>query len=212
MFKREPLPHQLECLNRSIGENNFAFLIDMGGGKTKVTIDTVNILFSQGKINRWLCIAPNGIYKNWLRELELDLLDSISHRIKIWKQEEIITKVSDTKNFLNILLMNIEAFSSKKGLEYAKKFITENTIVTVDESTTIKNHKAKRALALTEISRIAKYRRILTGYPTPQNQLDLFMQFNFLDWRIIGLRSFYAFQNEYGIVKKIDLGPGRPVS
>lgn len=220
-FKRPPLKHQLDCWNTAKDMHEFAFLVDMGGGKTKITIDNAGYLFERGKIDRWLCLAPNGIYKNWVGELDKDLPDRIDYSMYIWKEKEPIRRVfnpfvkgsdilRDEGRFFQIMLMNIEALSTKKGLAYAKSFVNDRTLVTVDESTTIKGHKAKRSESAIELGRMAGYRRILSGYPTPQNQLDLFMQFNFLNPAIFGIRSYYAFRNEYAVVREVKLGPGRP--
>lgn len=212
IFKRQPLKHQRACLDASINMEEFAFLVDMGGGKTKITIDTVGILFTSNQIDKWLCIAPNGIYKNWPNiEIPKDLSDQISYDMKVWKETQPrVNCGSDTSRQLIILVMNIEALSTKKGLDFAKQFVDKRTIVTIDESTTIKSHKAKRSQSVVELGRAAKYRRILSGYPTPQNQLDLFMQFNFLNPRIFGIKSYFAFRNEYAVVQEVRLGPGRP--
>ena len=46
---------------------------------------------------------------------------------------------------LHILIMNVEAFSTKKGVEFAAKFLASHkTLMGIDESTTIKNPSAKR--------------------------------------------------------------------
>lgn len=203
-FKREPLAHQKTCLDKSWNKKAFAFFIDMGGGKSKITIDTAGILFHTGKIHRWLCIAPNGIYTNWKNEIEIDL--GAPYNLMIWKKDIM----SSVKPELQILLMNIEALSTKKGLDYARKFVDDKTLITIDESTTIKSHKAKRSISVVELGRKAGYRRILSGYPSPQNQLDLFMQFNFLDQDIFGVKSYYAFRNQYAEVYMVNNGPGRP--
>ena len=45
---------------------------------------------------------------------------------------------------LHILIMNVEAFSTKKGVSFAEKFLNSHeTLMAIDESTTIKNPKAK---------------------------------------------------------------------
>ncbi len=75
---------------------------------------------------------------------------------------------------LHILIMNVEAFSSKKGVDFAKKFLScHNTIIGIDESTTIKNPQAKRTRAIVELGTKSKYRRILTGSPVTKSPLDL---------------------------------------
>ena len=70
---------------------------------------------------------------------------------------------------LKIMVMNVEAFSSKKGLDFAKLFLIGKSMVIVDESTTIKNPQAKRTKSLLLLSKEAKYRRIMTGSPVTQS-------------------------------------------
>ena len=53
----------------------------------------------------------------------------------------------------------------------------------IDESTTIKNPKAKRTKNILSLSSICKYRRIMTGSPVTRNPLDLYSQCEFLDPR-----------------------------
>ena len=51
----------------------------------------------------------------------------------------------ETGEDLHILIMNVEAFSTKKGVDFASKFLNcHNTLMAIDESTTIKNPDAKR--------------------------------------------------------------------
>ncbi len=56
----------------------------------------------------------------------------------------------------------------------------EDTLLAVDESTTIKNHKAKQTKAVCKLGELAKFRRILSGQPIENNPMDLYSQFNFL--------------------------------
>ena len=44
-FFTEPYAHQKEAFDKSSGQTNYALLMDMGTGKTKVTIDTIGLLF-----------------------------------------------------------------------------------------------------------------------------------------------------------------------
>ena len=61
------------------------------------------------------------------------------------------------------MVMNVEALSTKKGVEFAKIFLIGKSMMIVDESTTIKNPQAKRTKNILSLSKEAKYRRILTG-------------------------------------------------
>ena len=54
--------------------------------------------------------------------------------------------------------MNVEAFSTKKGVICAQKFLqTHNALLAVDESTTIKNPKAARTKALVKLAKHASF-------------------------------------------------------
>ena len=50
--------------------------------------------------------------------------------------------------------MNVEALSTKKGVEFAGKFLRcHKTLMVIDESTTIKNPTAKRTKAILNLSK-----------------------------------------------------------
>tara|TARA_B110000196_G_C21044260_1_gene614023 strand:- start:50 stop:1141 length:1092 start_codon:yes stop_codon:yes gene_type:complete len=94
--------------------------------------------------------------------------------------------------------MNVEAFSTKKGAEFAYKFLrTHKTLMAVDESTTIKNPSAKRTKTIITLGKHATYRRILTGSPVTKSPLDLYSQCTFLDEGLLDFTSYYAFRNRY---------------
>ena len=99
---------------------------------------------------------------------------------------------------LHILIVNVEALSTKRGLEFVAKFLNcHETLLAIDESTTIKNPKAKRTKSILLLSKRDKYRRILTGSPVTKSPLDLYTQCNFLNEFLLGFSSYYAFRNRY---------------
>jgi len=212
-FKTKPYEHQLEAFSKSCEKINYALLMDMGTGKTKVSIDTIGYAYKKGVTNLALIVAPKGVIANWIGEIETHLPEDLERAVCLWKPgltkkfREELTALSDT-NFkgMRFLLMNVEAFSTKKGLEVAKFFVKKfKTFMVVDESTTIKNRKAKRTKAITTVGRDAVFRRILTGSPVTKSPLDLYSQMNFLDEKILGFNSFYAFQGRFAQVMKRNL-------
>ena len=99
--------------------------------------------------------------------------------------------------------MNVEAFSTKKGVDFAAKFLNcHNTYMAIDESTTIKNPSAKRTKNIVGIGKYAKYRRILTGSPVTKSPLDLYKQCEFLDEFLLDHSSYYTFRTRYAIMRK----------
>jgi SNF2 family DNA or RNA helicase len=95
-----------------------------------------------------------------------------------------MTKVLDEEKKLAIFVMNIEALATAKGRQFAERFVRRHqTMMVVDESTAIKNPKAKRTKACIELGQHARFRRILTGTPVTASPLDLYSQCQFLDRR-----------------------------
>ena len=107
--------------------------------------------------------------------------------------------------------MNVEAFSTKKGVAFANKFLNcHNTLIAIDESTTIKNPGAKRTKNILALSKNSKYRRILTGSPVTKSPLDLYTQCQFLDSWLLGHASYYGFRTRYAVMRNANFN-GRTV-
>jgi SNF2 family DNA or RNA helicase len=214
-FKSKPFAHQLKALEMSWDKEVFAYFMEMGTGKSKVLIDNITMLYDKGKINGALIIAPKGVYKNWLEsEIPNHLPDHIEKKIGFWQTKPDANDMKmllKSDEDLHICIMNIEAFSTKKGVEYAYKFLScHRTLIGVDESTTIKNPNAKRTKSILTLSKHSKYRRILTGSPVTKSPLDLFSQCQFLDPWLLNQQSYYAFRTRYAICRKINVS-GRQV-
>ena len=214
-FKTTPYDHQRAAFVASAQKPDYALLMDMGTGKTKVDIDTMAYCFERRKIDFALIIAPKGVIRNWVPEIKTHLPDRIDREIVVWKpgltktyKEELnnLYTISPTRK-LKFLLMNIEAFSTKKGVEVAELFVKKFSVfMTVDESTTIKNRQAKRTKAVCSVGRGAVMRRILTGSPVTKSPMDLYSQMDFLSPKILGFKSYYAFQGRYAVVQRRSMG------
>ncbi|MBL6841116.1 MAG: DEAD/DEAH box helicase [Pelagibacterales bacterium] len=214
-FKSKPFAHQSKALEMSWDKEVFAYFMEMGTGKSKVLIDNIAMLFNAGKINGALIIAPKGVYKNWFdSEIPNHMPDYVEKKIGLWRTDpnaKDLKPLFSTGAELHILIMNVEAFSSKKGVDFAKKFLScHNTIIGIDESTTIKNPQAKRTRAIVELGTKSKYRRILTGSPVTKSPLDLFAQCYFLHPYLLGHESYYTFKVRYAVTKQINVS-GRTI-
>ena len=188
-FKTKPYAHQLKALEISWDKKCFAYFMEMGTGKSKVLIDNSAMLYDHGKINGVLIVAPKGVYKNWYSsEIPTHLPDHIEKNVVLWQanitkqQQKNLNTLFETGTDLHVLIMNVESLSTKKGVDFAAKFINSHeTLMAIDESTTIKNPEAKRTKNIVELGKNAKYKRILTGSPVTKSPLDLYKQCEFLD-------------------------------
>jgi len=207
-FKTEPYEHQKDALKKCWNKEAFAIFAEMGTGKTKIALDNACILYNRGKIDRLLVVAPKGAYMNWVDlEIPTHVPDYIGKKVLAWKpstSEKYKAQLKDIMNLgdyrLKIMVMNVEAFSTKKGLNFAKLFLIGRSMMIVDESTTIKNPQAKRTKNILSLAKETKYRRIMTGSPVTQSPMDLWSQMDFLDPEILGQSSFYAFRTRYAIM------------
>jgi SNF2 family DNA or RNA helicase len=206
-FKLPPYEHQNIALKKSWNKEEFALFCEMGTGKSKMLIDNIGILFERDEIKAALIVAPKGVYKNWQRsELPRHMPDRILEKTDVvaWSPATSIKNKKELELSLKkdgrykILVMNIEAFSTAKGTEFASKFCdAHECLMAVDESTTIKNRSAQRTKSVIKVGQKAKYRRIMTGSPVTKSPMDLYSQCAFLDPKKLGYTSFFSFQGRY---------------
>ena len=207
-FKTEPYEHQKDALKKCWNKEAFAIFAEMGTGKTKIALDNACILYNKGKIDRVLVIAPKGAYMTWVeQEIPTHVPDYIEKKVVAWKQSTSQKYKAQLKDIikgedyrLKIMVMNVEAFSTKKGTDFARLFLIGRSMMIVDESTTIKNPQAKRTKSILKLAQETKYRRILTGSPVTRSPMDLWAQMDFLDPEILGQSSYYAFRTRYAIM------------
>ena len=212
-FKTKPYAHQLTALEKSWNKENFAYFMEMGTGKTKVLIDNMSMLYDKGKIDGALIIAPKGVVKTWYeQELPTHLPNHIENVTVLWQsnitktQQEKLETLFEIESALHVLVMNVEALSTEKGVKFASKFINSHkTMMAIDESTTIKTPTARRTKNIIGLGKHAKYKRIMTGSPITKNPLDLYTQCEFLDPWLLDFTSYYAFRNRYAEMKTMHL-------
>lgn len=203
IFKTKPLDHQLKCFEISKELHFYGAFFEQGCGKTKVIIDTCTYLNKIKEIDGLIIVAPNGVHKNWIVE-ELPKHFNLYYDTFCWNGdwnkeiEKNFEKILISEKF-KIFSFNIECFVGKKQQELLIRIIKSiRILLAIDESQTIKNQSAKRTKFLVDkISKMVKYKRILTGTPVTKGVQDLYTQLKFLSPDIIGISSYYAFRNKY---------------
>ena len=213
-FKNKPFDHQRKYLERFWKRPVAALFADMGTGKSFMVINNIAMLYDVGKINSAIVIAPKGVYRNWVdQELPKHLPEHIISRTALWTPSPRKAEKAELDNLwevtedLKILVMNVEALSTAKGMEYAKRFaMFTKCFMAIDESTTIKTPTAKRAKNVVKVGTHALYRRIMTGSPVTRSPMDLYQQCDFLSNDCLDSPSFYAFRARYAILIEKHMG------
>jgi SNF2 family DNA or RNA helicase len=213
-YKTEPYAHQHEALVRSYDKHNYAYFMEMGCGKSKVLIDNIVWLYEQGRIDTAVIVAPKGVYRNWeTSEIPTHFPTDVPHEVYVWNpnpnksQAERLKHGVQERGVLRIFLANVEGFATKKLPAFVELFTKGSTfLLAVDESTTIKNPKAKRTKNLVLVGAKAAYKRILTGSPVTKSPMDLYAQCGFMDKRLLGFDSYYSFQGRYAVTRTQRMG------
>lgn len=215
-FKLKPFDHQIKALEQGWNKHEFGFFMEMGTGKSKVLIDNIGILHLNYGLKFALIIAPKGVYRNWVaKEIPEHMSDEVPYRVIRWvsspnkTQQKELKSVAHKFEGLTIFVINVEAFSTVKG-QNAGKWLAQRFggrgLIAIDESTTIKNHKAKRTKALLKIAAGFQFRRLLTGSPITKSPMDVYSQCEFLRPGLLGFDSYYAFQGRYAVINRRTIG------
>ncbi len=228
-----PYKHQTIALARIVAKPTdpaptdvFALLMEQGTGKTKCILDEFGYREAAKDCRNLLVIAPAGVYLNWLyKEIPTHLSAELLERTSTlaWDSsggsgfKNSVIRFLASQDRPRILLVNVEALASvREAISLCEMFIGQRrTMVAVDESVSIKAvptynrgvpKTGLRAHNVIALGKKAYARRIATGLVAPNSPLDLFSQFEFLDWRILGFRSFFSFRAHYAIMKKTSFG------
>jgi SNF2 family DNA or RNA helicase len=171
--------------------------MDMGTGKTLVTIALAGALLQQGKIHKMLVVSPKSIMNVW--EDEFFKFADFDYQLTVpegdtQRKAQTIDGLKAT-DFLQVVVLNYESVWRLE--ETMLKWDAD--LIVCDESSKIKNPKAQCSKTLHKLGKKSRYNVILTGTPVVNNPLDFFSQYKFLDDQIFG-GSFYPFRAKYAII------------
>lgn len=222
VFQTEPRPYQFECWNEGKDRVWHAIFMQYGTGKSKVFVDTAGYLFERSKIKGSIIVAPKGVYRNWITEPDGEIPKHLPARIVRTigyydakggkKSKQSLERLRDPKG-LAFLLINVESLATEAGIDCLNEFIDQldgRILMGVDESTTIKNHTAKRTKVAINMGKKVAYRRILTGDPYVDSPLDIYAQFKFLEENALGIPSYVNFRARYADLAPIPGQASRP--
>lgn len=155
-----------------------ALFLDMGLGKTSITLTAVNeLLFDSFEVRKVLVIAPLRVAKNtWCDEIKKwDHLSNVKYSIVVGTEKERISALNKKADIYIINRENVDWLVNKSGYKF------DFDMIVIDELSSFKNHQSKRFKSLMKIR--PKVKRIvgLTGTPSSNGLMDLFAEFKVLD-------------------------------
>ena len=155
-----------------------AVLLDMGLGKTSITLTALNdLLFDSFDIRRVLVIAPLRVARNtWSAEIEKwDHLRMLQYSIAVGTEAERLAALRKKADIYIINRENVQWLISESGIPF------DFDMVVIDELSSFKNHQTKRFRALMKARPKAKRIVGLTGTPSSNGLMDLWAEFRLLD-------------------------------
>ena len=153
-----------------------ALLLDMGLGKTAISLTAVNdLMFDSFEVHKVLIIAPLRVARfSWGAEIrKWDHLKNLRYSIVVGTEKERRTALQQKADIYIINRENLPWLIENSKFDY--------DMVVVDELSSFKNHQAKRFKAFMKVRTSVKRIVGLTGTPSSNGLMDLFAEFKLLD-------------------------------
>lgn len=167
--------HQNKAFEKLKNLDASALLMDMGTGKTAVSLSLFIEKFNRGLVNKLIVLLPKSLEYNFKNEIKKFIINDF----------EYYFFGIDSISLSNTIYLN------------CLRKIDDKTFIILDESNYIKNPKAIRTKRILHISKKTKYKLILTGTPITKYIDDLFSQFYFLNPNILGFSNWYQFAKNH---------------
>lgn len=155
-----------------------ALLIDMGLGKTSITLTAIrNLLFDSFEVCKVLVIAPLRVAKNtWTDEIKKwEPLSTLTYSLIVGNENERLSALNEKADIYIINRENVDWLVNKSGYKF------DFDMVVIDELSSFKNHQSKRFKSLMKVRPLVKRIVGLTGTPSSNGLMDLFAEFKILD-------------------------------
>ena len=177
-MKYSPHDYQRYAAEFIIAHPISALLLDMGLGKTSITLTAINdLLFDSFEVHKVLVVAPLRVARDiWSAEIEKwEHLKNLRYSVVVGTAQERISALCAPADIYIINRENIQWLVEESGLPF------DFDMAVIDELSSFKNHQSKRFRAF--LKSRPKLKRIvgLTGTPAGNGLMDLFAEFKLLD-------------------------------
>ncbi|MBP5411508.1 MAG: DEAD/DEAH box helicase [Lachnospiraceae bacterium] len=192
MFR--PHDYQRYCIDRILGAEKLGLFLDMGLGKTVITLTAIQeLIYNRFAVSRVLIIAPKKVAEaTWSTEAaKWEHLQHLRFSLILGSEQKRIRAIYAPADVYVI---------NRENVVWLVDYLRNNwcfDMVVIDESSSFKNHRAKRFKSLTWIQPHVKRLIELTGTPAPNSLADLWAQLYLLDeGKRLG-RNITAFRDSF---------------
>lgn len=174
----KPHKYQQYCIDRVLAEPALALWLDMGLGKSIITLTAVNALkYDRFEIDKCLVIAPKKVAEaTWNREAEKwDHLELLRVANVLGTAKQRMAALEEAADVYVINRENVTWLVNHYGTDWPFD------MVVIDEASSFKSHASKRTKSLASVRAYINRIVELTGTPAPNGPLDLWAQIWLLD-------------------------------
>ena len=173
-----PHDYQTFAVNHILSHEQAALLLDMGLGKTAITLTAIeHLMYQDFEVRKVLVIAPLRVAKNtWPAEIQKwDHLEGMTYSVITGTAQERMAALHRKADIYIINRENVQWLVEKSGAAF------DYDMLVIDELSSFKSWQAKRFKSLMKVRPFVKRVVGLTGTPTSSGLMDLFAEFRLLD-------------------------------
>ena len=174
------VPHEYQkYATKFIEENDIsALLLDMGLGKSVITLTAIRNLIIKGEVGRVLVIAPLRVARStWPDEIaKWDHLNDLTYSVAVGTEKERLEALRKNVEIVIINRENVDWLVNKSGYRF------NFDMIVIDELSSFKSYSAKRVKALLKVRPYVERIVGLTGTPSSNGLMDLWAEYRLLDF------------------------------
>lgn len=176
-MKYNPYDYQKYAIDFIVDNKVCALLIDMGMGKSSVTLSAIDILIKNNKVKKVLVIAPIRVAKTtWPDEIrKWDHLSNLTFSVAVGTEKERKDALRRKADIYIINRENVEWLVNKSGFRF------DFDMLVIDELSSFKSWSAKRFKSLLKVRPLVDRVVGLTGTPSSNGLMDLWAEYRILD-------------------------------
>lgn len=177
-MKYNPHEYQKYATNFIIDHPVAAILLDMGLGKSVITLTAINdLIYNRFEVNRVLVIAPLRVANNtWPDEIKKwDHLNHLTYSVVTGSKQQRLTALKQNANLYIINRENLKWLVEDSGVPFFYDMII------IDELSSFKSYRSQRFKCLKRLRPHVKRIIGLTGTPSSNGLMDLWAEFRVLD-------------------------------
>lgn len=177
-MKYNPHEYQKYATNFIIDHPVAAILLDMGLGKSVITLTAINdLIYNSFEVNRVLVIAPLRVANNtWPDEIKKwDHLSHLTYSVVTGNKQQRLAALRQDVNLYIINRENLKWLVEDYGVPFFYDMIV------IDELSSFKSYRSQRFKCLKKLRPHVKRIVGLTGTPSSNGLMDLWAEFRVLD-------------------------------